>query len=629
MIELLKKLDGKIQSANDPREIVDALNDYAWTVMRTDMKSAMARTDQALELAKNFAYESGMARSLRNRGLCQQQLSNYEQALRDISDALYLFRKTSDKTGEASALNNLGNIFSDLGEYPKALEYFEQSLKFYAEQDYKLGEAACINNIGSIHYKLGENSKALGYFQQSLKLYKDINHKQGEATSLTSVGKVYSELGAQTQALTNMLDGLKLFETLGDRQSEASIHKDIGSVYEKLDYAEQAIEHFERSLSLNEQIGDRHGIAVAQLGLGQLFLSKEMNDQAFDQLHRALELSEDIRAKPEIYKAHQLLAETYKQSGNYEKAFDHIEKFYQLKTEVSGEEVSRKLANQQITFAVEKSQKEAEIYRLQNVELAHANEALKHASELKTELLHIAAHDLKNPLTAIMTFAELTKEQPNDLEFVKQSASDIYKSALQMFNLVKSLLERAALEGGRVELNKTIADVSSIAEMVIGNNVRIAFQKNQKIESLLEKGCYAEIDIERMQNVFDNLVSNAVKYSPPGKTIWVSVKRKLDNTLTELGMTNGQPVSKIVFEVKDEGPGLSEEDKQKLFGKFQKLSAKPTGGESSSGLGLSIVKQWVELHGGRVWAESEGKSKGSIFIVEFNEAVNAGVPAAV
>ncbi len=625
MIELLKKLDAKIQSANDPREIVDALNDYAWSVMRTDLKSAMTRTDQALELAKNFSYESGMARSLRNRGLCQQQLSNYEAALRDIADALYLFRKTSDRTGEASALNNLGNIFSDLGEYPKALEYFEQGLQLYATLDYKLGEAACINNIGEIYFALGENSKALGYFQQSLKLYKDIDHKQGEATSLSSVGKVYSELGAQTQALTNLLESLKLFEALGDRQSEAAIHKDIGSVYEKLDYAEQAIEHLERSLSLNEQIGDRHGIAVAQLGLGQLFLSKEMNDQAVDRLHRALDLAETIKAKPEIYKAHHLLAEVNKQNGNFADALMHFEKFYQVKTEVSGEEVSRKLANQQITFAVEKSQKEAEIYRLQNVELAQANEALKQASELKTELLHIAAHDLKNPLTAVMTFAELIKEQPDDKEFVVQTSNDIYKSSLQMFNLVKGLLERAAIESGKVELNKTIADVAGVAEMVISNNLRLAFQKDQRIESMLEKGCFAEIDVERVQNVFDNLVSNAVKYSPPGKTIWVTVRRKLDDTLGDI--SNGKPVSKILFEVKDEGQGLSGEDKQKLFGKFQKLSAKPTAGESSSGLGLSIVKQWVELHGGRVWAESEGKGKGSTFIVEFNESV--GVPVAV
>ena len=88
--------------------------------------------------------------------------------------------------------------------------------------------------------------------------------------------------------------------------------------------------------------------------------------------------------------------------------------------------------------------------------------------------------------------------------------------------------------------------------------------------------------------------------SPLGKTIWVTVKRE-------------GPV--VHLKVRDEGPGLTEDDKQKLFGKFQRLSALPTNNESSTGLGLSIVKQIVEMHGGRVWAESE-TGQGSTFILE-------------
>ncbi|MFN3427127.1 MAG: tetratricopeptide repeat protein [Candidatus Thermochlorobacter sp.] len=617
MLDLLKKLDAKIQSANDPRDIVDALNDYAWSIMRTDLKSAMTRTEQALELSKNFLYEAGIARSLRNRGLCHQQYSDYESALRDINEALYLFRKVGDVSGEASALNNLGSIYSDLGDYPRALDYFEQSYKLYGSLDYKIGEAACINNIGSIYFKLGEFSRALGYFQQSLQLYKEIKHQQGEATALASIGNVYSELGAHTQALNNLLGSLKLFEALDDKQSVATTLKDIGAVYEKLDHSEQAIEYFERSLSLMEQIGDRHGQSVVQLALGSFLFSKEMLDGARMHLEKSLEVAEEINAKPEVYKAHKVLAELYKQSGNYRAALEHIEQYYQVRSEVIGEELNRKLTNQQITFAVEKAEKEAEIYRLKTVELAKANEALQEANGLKTELLHIAAHDLKNPLTAVMTFAELIAEQADDVEFVKSHALSIYKSTEQMFNLVKSLLEQAAIESGKVELHKKPVDIATIAEFVVKHNEVQAQNKNQHINLSLEREAYAEVDVEKMQSIFDNLVSNAIKYSPPGRNIWVSVKKKL-LTIDGITPTNGAIPTKVIFEVRDEGLGLTEEDKQKLFGKFQRLSARPTGGESSSGLGLSIVKQWVELHGGRVWAESEGQGKGSTFFVELN-----------
>ena len=111
----------------------------------------------------------------------------------------------------------------------------------------------------------------------------------------------------------------------------------------------------------------------------------------------------------------------------------------------------------------------------------------------------------------------------------------------------------------------------------------------------------AVIDPSVTVQVIENLVSNAVKYSPPGKNIFVRLL---------------QPAEAIRCEVQDEGPGLSAEDQKKLFGKFARLSAKPTGGEHSTGLGLSIVKKMVEAMNGRVWCESE-LGKGATFVVQF------------
>jgi signal transduction histidine kinase len=99
----------------------------------------------------------------------------------------------------------------------------------------------------------------------------------------------------------------------------------------------------------------------------------------------------------------------------------------------------------------------------------------------------------------------------------------------------------------------------------------------------------------------DNLISNAIKYSEHGKEIRVSV--------AQTGAT-------VRIAVADKGQGLSSEDMELLFKDFQKLSARPTGGEGSTGLGLSVVKHLIELHGGKVWAESAGKGQGSTFYVE-------------
>jgi signal transduction histidine kinase len=107
-------------------------------------------------------------------------------------------------------------------------------------------------------------------------------------------------------------------------------------------------------------------------------------------------------------------------------------------------------------------------------------------------------------------------------------------------------------------------------------------------------------DADRMREAIDNLVSNAIKYSPIGGRI---------------SMVVSQAQNKTVIRIADEGAGLSPEDLGRLFGRFQRLSAKPTAGESSTGLGLSIVKRIIDMHGGQVTADSGGPGQGSTFTV--------------
>jgi len=117
------------------------------------------------------------------------------------------------------------------------------------------------------------------------------------------------------------------------------------------------------------------------------------------------------------------------------------------------------------------------------------------------------------------------------------------------------------------------------------------------------EACIIKADSLFLIQIFENLVSNAIKFSRSGAAVSVSVQ---------------EHDSKARVEVRDQGPGLSEEDLQVLFKKFQRLSAKPTGGEGSIGIGLSIVKKYTELMGGSVWCESI-LNQGATFIVEFKK----------
>ncbi|MBL7991129.1 MAG: hypothetical protein JNN25_06795 [Candidatus Kapabacteria bacterium] len=249
-----------------------------------------------------------------------------------------------------------------------------------------------------------------------------------------------------------------------------------------------------------------------------------------------------------------------------------------------------------------------------NDELRHANEELQRfnvqmleASNFKTKLLSMVSHDLKNPLGSLLGLSKIMESQAQT-EDQQQIAQDMTSLAEQSLALVKDLLDSAAVESGKIELHKTSVDIGELITAIAWQYKPHAEKKQQVLVTSLEVNSHIEGDERRLWQVFENLVSNAIKYSPPEKTIWVTLERCP-------GDEASGTMKCIRFSVRDEGPGLTEDDKSKVFGHFQRLSAQPTGGESSSGVGLSIVKQIVELHGGRVWVESEA-GKGATFIVQ-------------
>ena len=249
-----------------------------------------------------------------------------------------------------------------------------------------------------------------------------------------------------------------------------------------------------------------------------------------------------------------------------------------------------------------------------NSELSEKNNALREASEMKSQLLAIAAHDMKNPLNAIREFARILKDEVGEESNHYDPLDLIHKSSDQMLHLVSTLLDSAALENGQITLEREPLDLNQLAAAVVRRNQKLAERKDQTLDLVLASGrAVVSADRSRILEAMDNLVNNAIKYSPPLRSISVAVR--LD------GAT-------VRFIVEDEGPGFTEDDQSKLFRKFQRLSAQPTGGETSTGLGLAIVKQIIEMHDGRISLQSE-PGRGSTFTIDLPLLVGHGTTATV
>ena len=224
-------------------------------------------------------------------------------------------------------------------------------------------------------------------------------------------------------------------------------------------------------------------------------------------------------------------------------------------------------------------------------ELETSNKQLAHLNQEKNDFLGIAAHDLKNPLTVIIGSAELLGQNVAPAQATRLSGN-IVRAGKRMAQLIKDLLDANAIEQGRFTSNIERCDVRGLLRECLINN-QAAFTRKEIMVKMQDDdtllSAFARADRNAMMQILDNLFSNAAKFSPPKTTM--QLRAFVENGFVSIA-------------IKDQGPGISEADQKKLFGKFTRLSAQPTGGESSTGLGLSIVKKLAEAMSGTVLCQS-------------------------
>lgn len=231
--------------------------------------------------------------------------------------------------------------------------------------------------------------------------------------------------------------------------------------------------------------------------------------------------------------------------------------------------------------------------------LVESQDKLQESNQIKNKFLRIAAHDLRNPLSVVISICQVLRSGYLH-EFPEKSQDLLIKidqSAQHMLALVNDLLDVSVIESGQLKLSGKSASLNALLRQRIELARHLADNKGITIQVEFEELPAFCFDPNRISQVIDNLISNAIKYSPPDSVVQIFLKRREQTAW--------------VF-VKDQGPGIPYEDQKRLFGEFQRIDSRPTGGESSTGLGLAIAKKIVEAHNGKIGVQSHCGS-GAIF----------------
>lgn len=243
----------------------------------------------------------------------------------------------------------------------------------------------------------------------------------------------------------------------------------------------------------------------------------------------------------------------------------------------------------------------ADLSRL-NARLQGAYSGLRRENAERTNLMGLIAHDLRSPLSALMSQAELgfarTRAPSPDNGRIETAFGKVIDNAERIASLIDATLERSRAEGKALCLRLRPANLASLVRVAAEANRDEAERKSISLSVEAVDEIAAEVDETLVTSAIDNLIGNAVKYTHPGGSVGVAAE------------CDGESVS---ISVTDTGQGLSPDDLLRVFGRFQILSARPTAGETSTGLGLANVREIAQAHGGSVDAWSEGKGKGSRF----------------
>jgi len=650
---------------------VDSLLNKAVAVNDNELASTYYELSQSLqkEFPDSALYFANRAELIWQRNDPQSKLPYlykskgqiYENKLLPERSLLY-YRRAYDefiKLGNYNEIGNcsllMGNLYYDMANYSEAYFFYMQSLNAYERDNDQLGIARMENNLGIVSHDMGRLSDAEKHYQNAYGIYKENGLSTEECGALGNIGSILYDREMYDSALTYFLEVIDKLDpdSIGSSQEHyilSGVYNNTALAYTELGKDRLALEYFRKGLSLAVRADDKFTTGSVYVNLGSLFGEMNNQDSALYYLHRALRIAQQRQYASLELDVYEELARLHAKPGSYASAYNWMVRYDTLYKKIFNEAQSKEIM--QLRSRYEQEISEQEILQLQsesqvqkmlnklfiifiviivilaiiiavnlrskkytNQMLAERNlqisNAIRKLSESENELqklnkskdriFSVVAHDLRNPVAAVTGFSELLYDnfEQFPVETQKEYLLQILQGTQRIQNLLENLLIWARSQMKAVKYVPESIEVKGLlADCVKEMKANL---DHKKVDCLLkiEASCVVYADKAMVYTVFRNLIINAIKFSFPGGKIRISSEN------TENGCK---------IRVSDDGIGIQPEIQEKLFTSNEVVSTPGTTGESGSGLGLVICKEFLERNQGTISVESD-PGNGSTFIV--------------
>lgn len=558
--------------------------------------------------SKKIKFKKGPVLSTRLYGICMEFQSDFDKAIDYYLQSLAAARELKNTPYEISALSDLAIIYASIDRPLQAKQFYLECAKLAIDSREVHTVITSYNNLGVIYNQLGLYDSALVFFEQSLALGREKEGYADSSSAINNIGNVWFKKKEYRKALGYFLDNYRRHH-LGNAELGQlwTDHLNLADVYTEMKQFDSAQFHASQAILLADSLGSR---------------SKQAD-------------------------SYSMLARLAEHKGDYANAYKYLSKWYQLDTAMVNGNTQSRIAELQERFnargreaenklLMERVEKERYrnrsitylalalgiigvliaiaffIKRNANRKLMASNELVRRQNNRLAELNHekntlisIVSHDLGTPFATIQLWAQLlqTGEEDSDTEH-KKAVQRIQAAAHHGHNMIQRILDVEKADSMRSKLELTQFNLCQLTKQVTDNMRPTATAKGIRLEEApSQQPIWMLSDEQMLLRILENLLSNAIKYSPIGGRVWIRLSEE-DETAR--------------LEVEDEGVGIDAAELPFLFNKYSKISSQPTNGETSTGLGLSIVRRIVSELNGRIYCQSE-PGKGARFIVEIKK----------
>jgi signal transduction histidine kinase len=657
-------------------ERVRLLNDIAFVIRNSHFDTSYVYAAQAKTLAERIRDTKGTATALIMMGAAKIYQEDYSTALDLNLQALKLHEAIADSSSIAVIFNNIGYLYKVQDQLDDAFIYFERARQIYQALRSADGLTLALGNLADVTLQQGNLDQSRQYALQAVEYGKQGTDQHYYGLALYHLGKLYALQGLRDKAVDYQQQALAIFIAIGSEKYVAKSLSDLARLALAEQHYDTAIKYVQRGIAIATRINaktelrplylvganilaaqgkfeqalawhtqsDRIGDSIQTMDIRQRMRMVEAVNNAEQQRQKLALLEQERRTqlvlRNGLFVGFGLAAallflaiNRYRLKDRSERELTRINteilsqrnlleaqarQIQEVNVELASKNLEMETANQKLDAANEQllnanTELDLRSRHLEqtNKRLEEANEQLRLLDAEKSDLLGIVAHDLKNPLAGIMLGASTLKHKSQTIttERLTSIATNILLSSERMVNLINNLLDLNALERGALTLQPTRLNLAQLVEMMYEQHTEYASTKSITLTLQMPvQQALIYADRNAILQVIDNLLSNAIKYSPLNTTVVLLLHQTVISQAPEQ--------HEVVLSVKDQGPGLTAEDQQRLFTKFVRLSARPTGGEQSSGLGLSIAKKLVDAMHGRIWCESD-YGNGATFLVAF------------